>query len=198
MNSSNGPKISQLWWDLSDLKEESYDAVLANEEYKNLRLSLIPRNLDALPNELWFWGSLARVRSRELLHVDVPWFVCSKRMLAALESVGDFPHRVLPAHFREAREGKDGTIEGEYVVLVITEANDLLDRERSEIEYHRDGSILLVSRWVFRDTPARIPPIFKPREQRSLWLVSEECRTVLEENGFKGLVLKPQENIGRL
>lgn len=195
----SGPKVFELFNDVTGRAAKAYDAVLdQSPEYRTLRVRLIHPDIAGLPREVWFWGALDRVRSYDFLLVDQGWTVLSKRMLAALESCGHFAHAVVPAHFKDTRDGADGTLEDEYCVLVITAATDALDLERSIIEYHEDGRVRFIKKWCFKEPPQGIPPLFRVKQNRGPLLLSERAKQVLDGGHFKGIHVLPQEKIGLL
>jgi hypothetical protein len=198
MTSKSEPKAFELRVDLTDVEEESYDAILGNPEDRSLLLEAIPLDATDLPNEVWFWASLNRVKDLDLVHNDVGWKICSRRLLEALEAIGPFPHRAIPVHFKEAREGLTGTLEDQFVVLVITEATDAVDMERSKVEYDEDGSVLFVKKWHFRAPRGGLPPVFKVELHSGLFLLSETAAQALKKRKFKGVTITPQEKIGHL
>jgi hypothetical protein len=194
-------KIFELRYDFTGVAVEAYDGVLDRfEGCENLMLNITPRDsLPELPNEVWFWGSLARIRKLDFLKVDVRWTVCSKRLLSAVEALGDFPHLTIPAHFVEAAEGKEKqTLEDQYVVLVITEPTDALDVARSKLMHRSDGTVQTVLRYAFHSLPGGIPPMFKVKQDVTALLIAERTKQALEAGGFARIQILPQERIGLL
>ncbi|HWA72777.1 MAG TPA: DUF1629 domain-containing protein [Polyangiaceae bacterium] len=196
MNTSAGPRVFELRCDMKGRKEEAYDAVLdQSPEYTSLRFLVIHEGYEPLPNEVWFWGSLDRIRNLDMLLVDVGWTVISKKMLDALEALGPFPHAVIPVQIKDASDTGE-TLEDQYVVLLVTAETHALDRERSEITYMPNGRIRTVKKWVFKDMD--LPPLFKIPENAGPILLSALAGNALVDGAFKGIHVLPQEKIGRL
>ena len=88
MTTGEGPEVCELFFDTTGRSEGAYDAVLdQSPEYKNLRLGQLQPSTSGLPNEIWFWGTLDRIRQLDLLMVETGWEVISKRMLKTLETI---------------------------------------------------------------------------------------------------------------
>ncbi len=187
----------ELFADFSEVSDETHDAVLATfPGHEELWLQTIPPQTAKLPDEVWFWASLERARHLDFLRTDVGWVVCSRRMLESLRKVGTFPHQAIPAHLREADQDRDGTLEGEFVVLAVTQATDALDLQASDLARRADGSIRWVRKWAFKKPPGGLPPVFRVNEDESRLLISQAAKTALETAGFKGIEIKPRNRIG--
>jgi hypothetical protein len=158
------------------------------------------------PNPVEFQGLLSVIQQTDYPDTDQRWPLISKRMLAALESVGFFPHQVLPARIIEGRIGrslaedlrydaqnrlKPEFYTDDYVLLQLTSYLDAIDLERSVYgEYDSDvNEISGLIRPVFKDIGQEYPPIFRPSHCPTLLFVSSKAKQVLETAGVNGLYL---------
>jgi hypothetical protein len=123
-----------------------------------------------------------------------------------LESVGNFPHRVLPARIIEGRIGRSlaedqrydeqGNLKPEfytddYVLLQLIEHLDTLDLERSVYgTYHADiDRVSGLDKPVFTDTDQEYPAIFRIKQSPVNLYITEKAKEALEIAGIQNLRL---------
>jgi hypothetical protein len=158
------------------------------------------------PEPVELIGLLSVIRETDFPVIDQGWRVMSKRMLAALKSVGTFSHRVLPVRIIEGRIGRSlaedprhdeqGNLKSEfytddYVLLQITEYLDVLDLEHSVYRSYDSETNLIVGvkKFVFKDIGQEFPPVFRIPNSPVDLFVSCKAKEALEENGIRGLLL---------
>jgi hypothetical protein len=158
------------------------------------------------PNPIEFRGLLSTIRQTDYPATEDGWPLMSKRMLAALESVGPFPHQVLPARIVEGRIGRSlaedpryddqGNLRPEfytddYVLLQLTEHLDAVDLEQSVYDHYnpKTNLILGINKFVFKDIGREYPPIFRPLHSPTDLFISDKARQALENSGVSGLYL---------
>jgi hypothetical protein len=156
------------------------------------------------PNPVEFHGLLSTVRQTDFPVVEEGWPLMSKRMVEVLESVGSFPHRVLPTRIfdgdigRSLAEGnrrfdEQGNFKPEfytddYVLLQITEYLDAMDLERSVYRRY-EPELNMVSglrKPVFKDIGREYPPIFRSVHSPVGFFISEAAKQALEAAGIRG------------
>lgn len=122
-----------------------------------------------------------------------------QRMIDALRSAGDFPHRLLKARITDDCQGEGGnpsyvigqTTE-DYKLLHITEHLDALDVNSSEYdEYWPEADLILgLVHPVLIPPIGGFPPIFRLKRNPNSLLISESGRAALLSNGIEGFWLK--------
>jgi hypothetical protein len=156
------------------------------------------------PNPIQFHGLLSTVRQTDFPVVEEGWPLMSKRMVEVLESVGSFPHRVLPTRILEGSIGRSlaegdrrfdeqGNFKPEfytddYVLLQLTEHLDAMDLERSVYRRY-DPEIKSVSglrKPVFKDIGREYPPIFRSVHSPVGFFISDAAKQALEAAGIRG------------
>jgi hypothetical protein len=160
------------------------------------------------PNPVLFQGLLSTVRQTDYpitAGEEFPLF--SKRMVEVLESVGPFPHNVLPTRIIDGvvrpslsngdeRYDSEGNLRPEYytdnyVLLQITEYLDAMDLERSEYEEYDEelNLVVFVDKFVFKDIGREYPPIFRLTHSPVDLFISEAAKQALEAAGMRSLWL---------
>lgn len=156
------------------------------------------------PNPVQFHGLLSTVRQTDFPVTEEGWPLMSKRMVAVLESVGSFPHRVLPTRILEGDIGRSiaegdrrfdeqGNFKPEfymddYVLLQITEYLDAMDLERSVYRRY-EPELNMVSglrKPVFKEIDREYPPIFRPTHSPVDLFISDAAKLALEAAGIQG------------
>jgi hypothetical protein len=166
-----------------------------------------PSETVEFPNPVEFQGLLSTMRQTDFPDIKEHWPVMSKRMVEVLESVGSFPHRVLPTRIldgdigRSLAEGsrrfdEQGNFKPEfytddYVLLQLTEHLDAMDLERSVYRRY-DPEINSVSglrKPFFKDIGREYPPIFRLSHCEVFLFISDAAKQALEAAGIRGLWL---------
>jgi hypothetical protein len=160
-----------------------------------------------LPNPVEFQGLLSTVRQTDFPVIEEGWPVMSKRMVEVLESVGSFPHRVIPVRIfdgdigRSLAEGdrrfdEQGNFKPEfytddYVLLQITEHLDVMDLERSVYSrYHPKANMVSgLRKPVFEDIDREYPPIFRPLHSPTDLFITKKAKQALEASDIQGFRL---------
>jgi hypothetical protein len=160
------------------------------------------------PNPVLFQGLLSTVRQTDYPVMMAKTFpLMSKRMVKVLESVGSFPHNVLPARITDGAIGRrlndednhydaEGNLKSEYytddyVLLQLTEHLDAMDLERSEYEEYdaEINRVSFVDKFMFKDIGREYPPIFRLTSSPIDLFISEAAKEALETAGMKSLWL---------
>jgi hypothetical protein len=128
-------------------------------------------------------------------------------MVEVLESVGPFPHNVLPVRITDGAIGRrlsdkdshydeNGNLKPEYytddyVLLQLTEHLDAMDLDRSEYEHHNPKTNLVrfVDKFMFKDIGREFPPIFRLTNCPVDLFISEAAKEALEAAGMQSLWL---------
>jgi hypothetical protein len=166
-----------------------------------------PTEAVEFPTPVEFQGLLSTVRQTDFPVIEEGWPVMSKRMLEVLESVGSFPHRVLPVRIldgdigRSLAEGdrrfdEQGNFKPEfyiddYVLLQLTEHLDAMDLERSVYDHlnPKTNRVLGVRKFAFKDIGREYPPIFRPTHSPVDLFISDAAKKALEAAEIRGLWL---------
>jgi hypothetical protein len=183
----------------------SHAQVVPFEGYEQISISMCePSETIEFPSPVQFHGLLSTVRQTDFPVVEEGWPLMSKRMVEVLESVGSFPHRVLPTRILEGSIGRSlaegdrrfdeqGNFKPEfytddYVLLQFTEHLDAMDLERSVYERHnpKTNNVLGVDKFVFKDLGREYPPIFRLSNCRVFLFITEAAKQALEDAGIRG------------
>jgi hypothetical protein len=166
-----------------------------------------PSETIEFPNPVEFQGLLSTVRQTDFPVIEEGWLVMSKRMVDVLESVGSFPHRVLPTRIldgdlgRSLAEGdrrfdEQGNFNPEfytddYVLLQITEHLNAMDLEHSVFQRlnPKTNNVSGVRKFVFKDIGREYPPIFRLSNCKVFLFISEAAKQALEAAEIQGLWL---------
>jgi hypothetical protein len=166
-----------------------------------------PSEVIEFPDPVEFQGLLSTVRQTDYPVIEEGWPVMSKRMVEVLESVGSFPHRILPARILDGRIGRS-LAEGDrrfdeqdnfkpefytddYVLLQLTEHLDAMDLERSVYERlnPKTNRVIGTEKFVFKDIGREYPPIFRLTHSPVILFISDAAKQALEAAGVRGLWL---------
>jgi hypothetical protein len=131
------------------------------------------------------------------------WPIMSRRMLAALLSVGNFSHQIIPVIFKhvnsalstqDERQSISAEDNHDFVIVQLLEYSDLFDRDKSDytIEHSKNlvgepVELMHVSEVVLKEPISGFPPIFRIKENETYLYVSVEAKEALEKFGIKGL-----------
>jgi hypothetical protein len=159
------------------------------------------------PVPVEFQGLLKTVRQTDYPVTRPSLPLMSKRMVEVLESVGSFPHNILPtritdgvigrslsnkdAHYNEQGNLKPEFYTDDYVLIQLTEHLDVMDLERSEYESYDSelNLVKFVDKFVFKDIGRDFPPIFCLIHRPGILFLSEAAKEALETAGMKSLWL---------
>jgi hypothetical protein len=166
-----------------------------------------PSEMVEFPNPVEFQGLLSTVKQTDFPVIEEGWPVMSKRMVEVLESLGSFPHKILPARIldgdigRSLAEGdrrfdEQGNFKPEfytddYVLMQMTERLDAIDLEHSVYRRY-DPEVNMVSglrKPVFKDIGREYPPIFRPLHSPVDLFISDAAKQALEAAAIRGLWL---------
>jgi hypothetical protein len=157
-----------------------------------------------------FLGFLDRLpHQTDFLNNDLLWPIMSRRMLYVLESVGNFPHKIVPIRIFDysiKNQLDEYLLNGEipsslynedYVAVQLLEHIDVIDSEHSVFENLEPNSIFTprITRLILRELKPGFPPIFRiNRVGEDVYLyVSAAAKEALEEAGIRGLEFIPEE-----
>jgi hypothetical protein len=202
-------KAFRLWSNCENVNPDigSHAQVIPFEGIEQVSVAMSdPSEMIDFPNPVELRGLLSTIKQTDYPNTDQGWPLVSKRMLAALESVGPFPHRVLPARIIEGRIGRslaedpryddEGNLKpdfytDDYVLLQLTEHLDAIDLEQSVYdEYDPEmNEVLGLSKPVFKDIGREYPPVFRPLQSPIDIFISRIAKQALEANGIQNLRL---------
>jgi hypothetical protein len=175
------------------------------EGYEEVSIAMSdPSETVEFPNPVQFQGLLSTVRQTDYPVIHEGWPVMSKRMVEVLESVGSFPHRILPARILDGRIGRS-LVEGDrrfdeqgnfkpefytddYVLLQLTEHLSTMDLERSVYDYYDPEVNMLsgIEKLVLEDIGQEYPPIFRLAHCPARLFITEAAKQALEAAGIRG------------
>jgi hypothetical protein len=207
ISTERGVKAYRLMHDTATMNSDlgSHAQVVPFEGYVQVSISMSdPSEPVEFPNPVEFYGLLSTIRQTDFPVVEEGWPLMSKRMVEVLESVGSFPHRVLPTRIlkgdigRSPAEGdrrfdEQGNFNPEfysddYVLLQLTEHLDAMDLERSVYRRY-DPEINSVSglrKPFFKDIGRDYPPIFRLSHCEVFLFISDVAKQALEAAGIQG------------
>lgn len=167
-----------------------------------------PIDIDIPTQPILFQGFLRTVSQTDYpVTIGETFPIISKRMVEILESVGSFPHQVIPVRITEGAIGRrlsekdshydtEGNLKPEYytddyVLLHLTSHLDAMDLERSEYGRFSPKTKLvsIVDKFVFKDIGREFPPIFRLKNCPARFFISEAAKEALKAAGMKSLWL---------
>jgi hypothetical protein len=176
------------------------------EQFSNVYAE--PSEVDIPSQPLLFQGLLRAVHQTDYpVTLGETYPLMSRRMVEVLESVGSFPHQVIPVRILDGAIGRhlsdednrynaDGNLKPEYytddyVLLHLTKHLDAMDLDRSEYEDYDPvtNSIMFVDKFVFKDIGHEYPPIFRLVQCPPAVFISEAAKQALEAAGMRSLWL---------
>ncbi len=207
ISTEHGVKAYELMHETETMNEDlGYHAqVVPFDGFEQVSIAMSdPSETVEFPDPVQFQGLLSTVRQTDFPVIKERWTVMSKRMVEVLESVGSFPHRILPARIldgdigRSLAEGdrrfdeqgnfKQEFYSDDYVLLQITEHLDAMDLEHSVYERHnpKTNNVLGVDKFVFKDIGQAYPPIFRLTHCSTFLFITEAAKQALETSGIRG------------
>jgi hypothetical protein len=167
-----------------------------------------PVEVDIPTQPILFQGLLSAVYQTDYpVTIGETFPLLSKRIVEILESVGSFPHQVIPIRIIDGAIGQrlsdkdshcneDGNLKpehytDEYVLLHLTSHLDAMDLERSEYGRYNPkvNLVSLVDKFVFKDIGREFPPIFRLTNCPGRLFISEAAKEALEAAEMKSLWL---------
>ncbi len=95
MTAMNRDNPSVLFWDVSHLGDDDFDATLVKfPEWENT-LNLVPPFSYQLPAEVQFEANFRTLNSIDYPYTNLRWPIMSERMREALTKTGDFAHELI-------------------------------------------------------------------------------------------------------
>jgi hypothetical protein len=210
ISKEHGVKAYELMHETETMNEDlGYHAqVVPFEGFEQVSIAMSdPSETVHFPNPVEFQGLLSTVRQTDFPVIHEGWPVMSKRMVEVLESVGSFPHRVIPVRIldgdigRSLAEGnrrfdEQGNFKPEfytdnYVLLQLAEHLDAMDLERSVYSrYHPKANMVSgLRKPIFKDIGREYPPIFRPLHSPTDLFITKKARQALEASGIQGFQL---------
>jgi hypothetical protein len=193
--------------EIEDFDALIYEPIQTNEIHADAMIDIVPYSG---VEPVIFLGFLERLpHQTEFLNNDLLWPIMSKKMLHIIESVGNFPHKVIPIRifdysikndlesYLERGETSSELFNEDYVAVQLLEHIDVIDFQQSMFETLETNSIFTprITRLVLRQPLNGFPPIFRLNrvgEDVSIY-VSPEAKEALEEAGICGLEFIPEE-----
>jgi hypothetical protein len=167
-----------------------------------------PVEVDIPTQPILFQGFLSTVCQTDYpVTIGETFPLLSKRMVKILESVGSFPHQIIPvrildgaigprlsdndSHYDEEGNLKPEYFTDDYILLHLTSHLNAMDLDRSEYGRYNPGVNLvsLVDKFVFKDIGREFPPIFRLTHCPGRLFISEAAKEALETAGMKSLWL---------
>ena len=159
-----------------------------------------PEPIDSF-KEIRMQGFLSNFEGIDYLYTEPMLPIMSKRMLSVLESVGDFPHQIIPTAIEDTQsmagaDGKfrrSGKVNTDYVAVQLLEQLDIFDRENSIYEpgIFNPNDVGDIDKLVLKIPESGLPPIFRIANYSIVLYVSPEAKTALEEAGITGIRFVP-------
>jgi hypothetical protein len=191
----------ELVWDPSHLGDDNFDATLVPFDGSDRIAGWITARPITVPERIFFEANVETLKTIDFPINDRNWPIMSRRMIAALEGVGDFAHRLIPVIMLDdtvptkARLDAGGNprpgvaVEG-FAAVQITHYTDAFDWERSEYVKHETlkDRVFKVDKLVLKDVP--VPPLFRLSALPGLRLVSAAGRAALEKAGIRGVAFE--------
>ena len=159
-----------------------------------------PEPIDSF-EEIRMHGFLSDFEGIDYLYTEPKLPVMSKRMLSVLESIGDFPHQIIPVIIEDTQSmaGADGQfrrtgkVNTDYTAVQLLEQLDIFDREKSlyEPNFLNPNKVGRVEKLVLKVPEEGLPPIFRIKDKPTYLYVSPEAKIALEEAGITGIRFVP-------
>jgi hypothetical protein len=203
----------RLIWEHSHM--ESYDGEYEMElrEFPGLEqiAGLTETTPLELPGPIIFEADFQALTRTDYPTNDRYFPVMSRRMYYAIQSIGPFPHRVIPVAMvddtsfvfeSEQRYFSDGSPKPEvtnfddFVAIQILERNDYFDFDHSEYERHPryQDFVRSVDKYVLNEPPDGFPPLFRLTVTPSELFISVKARIALLEAGIRGMAYYPLDS----
>ncbi|WP_233104161.1 imm11 family protein [Haliangium ochraceum] len=200
----------KLTWDFDEVNiRDAYDARLVAFPGWDSTAGLIGCHQLALPQPVLFEADFRRVSQTDYPYSDEGWPIMSPRMVDVLRTIGEFPHRRIPvrflnqAAFADQRYLPDGryrpeAVDDRFVAVQVSEYVDVVDWTNSVYTRNRVGPFEFTDfeTLVLREPADGLPPVFRIREQASLFLVSAAARQALEDADIRGIAFESLPGIG--
>jgi hypothetical protein len=192
-----------LFWNMKHIKGTVYDATLIPFEGDEQVCGWIRTEHLRVPEPVLFEANFKVTRQSDYPCNDVNWPLMSPRMIATLQKVGDFPHRLVPVRLVDrkaqgtARHLPDGNLRPEVVddrfsAMQLTEHIDAVDWERSKFRPSGiDPGHYFFDKLVLVSPPNGLPPLFRLSSSGGMLLASAEARQALEAAGIVGVDFLP-------
>jgi hypothetical protein len=157
-----------------------------------------------LPDQVVFFTNFELLACTDFPVNDVNWPIMSRRMYYVLQSLGNFPHQVIPiamVHDRfsdlnnppelfleDGQPNPELTNFDDYVAIQLLEESDYFDFDDSVYIRHKKNpqEIHTVETYVLNRPSQGFPPIFRLRAYPRNIFISAEARQALEEAGIRG------------
>jgi hypothetical protein len=207
ISTERGVKAYGLMHDTETMNQDlgSHAQVVPFERYEEISTGMSdPSEPVEFPNPVQFHGLLSTVKQTDFPVTEEGWLLMSKRMVEVLESVGSFPHRVLPTRILEGDIGQSlaegdrrfdvqGNFKPEfytddYVLLQLTEHLSTMDLERSVYDYYNPRVNMLsgIEKLVLKDIGQEYPPIFRLSHCPVDLFITDVAKQALEAAGIRG------------
>jgi hypothetical protein len=176
------------------------------KRFSNVYTEPVEVNIPSEP--ILFQGLLSTVHQTDYpVTMGETFPIMSRRLVEVLESVGSFPHQVIPVRILDGAIGRrlsdgdnrydtEGNLKPEYytddyVLLHLTSHLDAMDLDHSEYEDYdpATNSIMFVDKFAFKDIGKEYPPIFRLLHCPSDLFISEAAKQALEAAGMRSLWL---------
>lgn len=149
------------------------------------------------------------IRETDYPYTDVTtWPVMSKRVLAALLSVQEFPHQAIPVEMRDNEQILDretgeysssGLVSHDFVIVQLLEQKNAFDWEKSTYKRNpRRPEVVKVGtlkNLVFERLQSDLPPLFRLSAYPYLLLVSAAAKEALEAIDVKCVKFVPASKV---
>ena len=201
---SNDDEPYVLDWEVDHLIDEDFDANLIKFPTWENSLNLIPRKSVKLPKNIFFSSNFHTLDKSDYPYNSVRWPIMSQRMLDAIKSAGDFPHKEIPVtmlddtvpsrkRYDESGAPKPSVSRGGYTAVEIGDTPGLVDPEKSEIVMNPATPHIVgdIEKLVLKRPKGGFPPLFRIAEYRVPLFISPEAKRKLEEAGVKGVEYVP-------
>jgi hypothetical protein len=174
------------------LPNEEQDALTINELDSLFGVGLADRDLTGLePMPLRMTGT--PIGRTDLLVGVSPFLVMTPLLLKVLESLGDFPHQVIPAHLVPDREDWrehppiDTT---SFVVCNLHQHVHVLDLDRCDLEPIEGMDDRLIIRSLVPLDGVTVPPLFRQDDWPEYPLIPESTRDAILAAGIHTLNMR--------
>jgi len=197
MKDTEQQPVYEMFWSTAHVQSnEDFDAKLVRfPGWENIAGWLLTRKYD-LPDEIMFEANFSSPRPGDYPFNDVNWPLMSRRMLDALVSVGDFPHRAIPVRLVDrtvpAAKRRDSSgrlrsdiVDDRFVAVQLTTHLDVLDWERSEYEADPlfPDEVGIIRKLVLKVPSEGFPPLFRIEAKPRYLFVSTDAKRRLEQLG---------------
>lgn len=184
----------QLTWELDhlDFYEVEHDAKLMPFPGSEQIIALADAEPYNFAEPVFFEANSHIVNNTDFPENDVDWPIMSRQMIEVLQSLGDFPHQIIPILMNSSYTSENSN--HDFVAVQLTSHLRIFNYENSRYR-RRDEDfpeiVIGVSEFAIDIPSEGLPPLFRLSAYDIALFISGEAREALRECDIKGTAYVP-------